>query len=104
MKKLIEYRLHLKNNVLSHPDWITDGGYFLYNNTYIAIIENDADRKFYIPDTLLEISLEELKNRVKIIQNTVNSIDKITSSEDNHVLTDLELDEYINQWYSNKVL
>lgn len=104
MKKLIEYKLHLKNNALTHPDWITDGGYFLYNNTYIAIIEDDVNRKFYVPDTVLEISLEDLKNRAKIIQNTENSMDKITDNLDHHVLTDLELDEYINQWYSNKVL
>jgi hypothetical protein len=39
------------------------------NGTNIAYIPNEEDRNYYVPDTLTEVTVDDIKNRVLIIHN-----------------------------------
>ena len=100
--KFYEYKLHMKSDGVNHPDFVLNGGYFWNGKTYIAVIPDETERNYYVPDTLVELSLEDLKNRARYIQHNI-SHDKIVDPTDYHVLTDQEVDLYVTNWYdSNK--
>jgi hypothetical protein len=39
------------------------------NGTNIAYIPNEEDRDYYVPDTLTEVTVDDVKNRALIIHN-----------------------------------
>jgi hypothetical protein len=39
------------------------------NGTNIAYIPNEEDRNYYVPDTLTEVTVDDIKNRALIIHN-----------------------------------
>jgi hypothetical protein len=39
------------------------------NGTNIAYIPNEEDRNYYVPDTLVEVTIEQIKNRALLIHN-----------------------------------
>lgn len=39
------------------------------NGTNIAYIPNEEDRDYYVPDTLTEVTVDDIKNRALIIHN-----------------------------------
>lgn len=98
--KFYEYKLHLFPDGVNHPTFITNGGYFFNGTTYVAIIPEESERKYYIPDSLVELSLEDLKNRARLNQNNPSKDNKIVDYTDYHVLNDQELDAYIENWYN----
>jgi len=100
--RFYEYLLHMKSDGVNHPDFIVNGGYFFNGKTYIAVIPDESERSYYVPDTLVEFTLEDLKVRARYIQNNLLH-DRIVDPDDFHVLTDQEVDDYVTNWYnSNK--
>jgi hypothetical protein len=39
------------------------------NGTNIAYIPNEQDRNYYVPDTLVEVTIDDIKNRALTIHN-----------------------------------
>lgn len=52
-----------KNHVNGVPEWVTNGGSFYNpaNHTYITYIPDD--RQYWIPDTLTELTKDEVEQR-----------------------------------------
>ncbi len=103
MKKIYEYKQHLSKNGLGNPEWIVDGGYFWDGVTYVAIIPDETERKYYIPDTLIELSKQDLIDRVIAIQHSDDVTDRQCSIETSLPLTDDELVDFIDSWWQEKV-
>lgn len=100
--KFYEYRLHLYKDGLNHPEFIKNGGYFFDGSTYVAVIPEESERLYYIPDSLVELGLEDLKSRVIKIQNSLEITDRIVDPVDYHVLNNTELNIFIENWYNEK--
>jgi hypothetical protein len=100
MKQVFEYRLHMTKRGVDHPDWIIDGGYFWDGQTYVAVIE--SNRNYYVPDTLIELSKRDLLDRLIRIQHD-ESITEQQVGADSQPLTDDELSDFVDTWWSHKV-
>lgn len=97
--KIVEYKKHLYGNQLVNPDWIIDGNQFFdeNNNTFVGTILDESDRLYYIPDGLVELTIEDVKNRA--IRLGLNK--KLSDSNDPHSssinMSDAELTEVITR-------
>ena len=61
--KIVEYKLHSSPTGMKCPDFIDDGGYWSNpdDHTMIGIIPSDVE--YYVPDTIVELTAEELETR-----------------------------------------
>ena len=61
--KIAEYKLHPSPAGMKCPDFIDDGGYWGNpdDHTMVGIIPSDAE--YYVPDTIVELTAEELETR-----------------------------------------
>ena len=64
---IYEYRNHLINGHIHDPEFITNGGHWYdpTTDTYIAVMEDNLP--YYIPDTLVTLTIEQLITRIKTI-------------------------------------
>jgi hypothetical protein len=102
MKKVYEYRMHRVQGSLNHPDWVEDGGHFWNGSTYLAVIPDDSQRNYYIPDTLIELNKADVLARLIERQHSDIVSDKITNSF-NEIMSNNELADYVDQWWSTNV-
>ena len=100
--KIYEYKLHMKPGGVGTPDFILDGGYFFNGSTYVAVIPEESQRTYYVPDSLVELSLQDLKNRIIYTQNN-NRFERIVDNTDYHVLNNEELELYVENWYNQMI-
>ena len=92
---IIEYMKHIKDSVLVDPEWVVDGGYFPLNNTWIGLVPEIVDRKFYIPDQVITLSIGDLKERLSSISFT-----KLSDPEDPHSkLVEVNADTIADNWW-----
>jgi len=103
MKKIYEYKMHRVSGALVHPEWVEDGGYFWNGSTYIAIIPDDQSRNYYVPDTLEELSKDDLINRLLEIQTNESLSDKYTNIDGSR-MTSEEIIDFVNQWWDKNVI
>jgi hypothetical protein len=107
--KIVEYKKHLINGVNIIPEFIHDGNYFYDNDTktWIGLVLDSSDREYYVPDTLTELTDEELIARQLVIHSN-NSITKLEIPSDPHsniiTLTEEEVISNINDWLVSKGL
>jgi hypothetical protein len=107
--KIVEYKKHLINGVNIIPEFIHDGNYFYDGDTktWIGLILDSSDREYYIPDTLTELTNQELIARQLTIHSN-NSITKLEIPSDPHsniiILTEEEVISDINDWLISKGL
>jgi hypothetical protein len=62
--KLVEYKKHVVNGILVKPYWIHDGEYLKENNTFLGYVLDEDDREYYVPDTIVELTYQDLFDRV----------------------------------------
>jgi len=63
---IVEYKLNKTNTVSETPPWIEHGGLWKKpDNTFVGWIPDEANRDYYVPDTLQELSLADLIQRAK---------------------------------------
>lgn len=86
-----------------HPAWAVNGGYFFNGNSYVAIIPDDNDRVYFVPDTLVELTKADLLARVIVIQNSETVSDKFVDMNDFHRLSDAELSTYVDAWWTENI-
>ena len=104
---VLEYKNHpVKPKGTKTPDFIQDGGY-LFNkidNTYIGLVEDEV--KYYIPDTVVQYTLEELQARQRAIhaKYPFRKLDykdldyDYKTGELNDYMTDDEVNAWIKSW------
>jgi hypothetical protein len=63
--KIVEYKKHLHGTQLVNPDWIIAGNQFFdnSNNTFVGTVLEESERLYYIPDGLVELTMENVKDR-----------------------------------------
>jgi hypothetical protein len=100
--RVVEYKLVWKpGNHKETPDYIRDGGYWSNGKSLVAVIPNEQDLDYYIPnDAVTELTLQELIDRCIAEQNKPGSFDRQTDVEGN-VLNDTQLTELVTDWWNN---
>jgi len=62
---ILEYKFHMTAGGMKAPEWIEDGGYWSKSDhTMIGWSPDEADREYYIPDTVTTLTATELETRV----------------------------------------
>lgn len=101
MKQVFEYMMHRTREGIQTPEWVEDGGYFQHptSNTYCMIV--DSNRSYYIPDSLVEITKEDLVDRI----TEINAIVPIRiRTEDGKVdLEDNDIESYVDDWWNENI-
>ena len=70
---VIEYKLHkIGKNAKAIPDWVEDGGYWKNpsDSTMLGWAEAEADRDYYIPDTVTELDKAAVTARILGMHST----------------------------------
>lgn len=62
---IIEYKLHMSFGGMTTPDWVLDPGYFYNPENYslVGITTDDGVRQFYLPDTVVVLNRQLLRDR-----------------------------------------
>ena len=103
---LVEYKLHkVGKNAKKAPDFIIDGGHWFspIDNTMVGLVEAEADRDYYIPDSIVTLSKEEFLAR----QAAIHAVAPMTSMDDamnETTLTDAQVAEQAGSWYDSFVV
>ena len=86
-----------KGASMKAPEWIEDGGYFYDPDTHewIGYSPDEADRKYYIPDTVVVYTQAELVTYVQEIHSRYPM-----TNEDGNTLTDAEVATRVNDWFA----
>ena len=107
---VIEYKLHAVDpgQALQAPHWVIDGGQW-YNpadKTLVGWTPAEADRAYYVPDTVTTLTKAELNTRLLGI-HAVKKYQKRTSASDPtdpttftfEDMTEAEVTTMSNDWY-----
>jgi hypothetical protein len=92
---ILEYMLIREAGAKRAPSWVEDGGYFLNpdDNTIVGWSPDLADRDYYVPDSVTELTRAELKTRVLDIDSRYPFLDG-----DGNELTDAEVNSLVDSW------
>ena len=92
---ILEYMLIREAGAKRAPSWVEDGGYFLNpdNNTMVGWSPDLADRDYYVPDSVTELTRAELKPRVRGIDSNYPMLDK-----EGNELADSAVDAIVDAW------
>lgn len=103
--KIIEYKLHAYNSkgAMTTPNWVSHGGQFRDPEDYtmIGMVPEEADREYYVPDTLTYYTLEELKARNVAMHNTKGAWKKMNEDGSMEDMTDAEVEAETENWYNS---
>lgn len=104
--KIIEYKRHLINGCIVDPEFVVHGGNF-YNpadNTWVGAILDAADRMYYVPDSIAELTRDLLVQRQLAIHNS-NPVRKLFDPTNPHSqlinLTDEEVIESVDNFINS---
>jgi len=92
---IIEYMLVREMGSKRAPSWVEDGGYFMDpdNNTLIGWSPDLANRDYYVPDSVTELTRAELKTRVRGINANYPMTD-----QDGNELSDSAIEAIVVAW------
>jgi hypothetical protein len=84
---IIEYKMHMTAGGMRTPEWVEDGGYFSDDatNTKVGWSPDEADREYYVPDTVTTMTLAELKTKLLAMHETT----KFQKAADNGTMSDM---------------
>ena len=99
---ILEYKMHMTAGGMKSPEWIEDGGYYSKSSdhTVIGWSPDEADREYYIPDTVTELTAAQLETRVLALHED-NPMTKpgAEPGEDEEMTTD-EVKAQVAAWVS----
>ena len=100
---ILEYKMHMTAGGMKAPEWIEDGGYYSKpsDRTVIGWSPDEADREYYIPDTVTELTAAQLETRVLALHED-NPMTKPgdTPEDDDVELTTDEVKAQVAAWVS----
>ena len=100
--KIIEYKLHapMNGHGMSTPSWVASGGAFYNQDDYTMIGANPDTTEYYVPDTVVEYTVAELKARQLAIhaKNTMQKWNSETNEMED--MTDAEVEATVDAWVS----
>ena len=89
----IKYKLHMTEKGMRCPPWIEDGGYFQNGYELIGWTPDEANREYYVPDTVIEYTQAEL---VTYVQGLT------ILDEDGNEMSDADVETMVNDWCSTR--
>jgi len=101
---IVEYKLHKFGKNLVVPEFIDDGGYWRNpaDNTMVGWVLPEAEREFYVPDTLTELTREAFVARIVAMHADnpflVEQGDPAATPVD---MTDAEVQTMAGTWYDD---
>ncbi len=101
---ILEYKMHMTAGGMRTPEWVEDGGYWpKSDNTKIGWSPDEADREYYIPDTVTELTATELDTRV-LAMHSDNAFQKDDPDSDDPSdtvdMTNTEVSAMVTAWIS----
>ena len=99
---ILEYKMHMTAGGMKAPEWIEDGGYYgKSDHTVIGWSPDEADREYYIPDTVTTLTATELETRVLAL-HSANAFTKpgAEPGDDDEEMTTDEVKAQVAAWVS----
>tara|TARA_Y100001954_G_scaffold207032_1_gene230146 strand:+ start:854 stop:1168 length:315 start_codon:yes stop_codon:yes gene_type:complete len=99
---ILEYKMHMTAGGMMTPVWVEDGGYWAKSDhTKIGWSPDEADREYYIPDTVTELTATELEARVLAMHSADPFLKMSEKPEDDPVeMTTDEVKAQVAAWVS----
>ncbi len=96
---IIEYKMHMTAGGMRTPEWVEDGGYFAdpATHTMVGWSPDEADREYYIPDTVTEMTATELETKVLAL-HSANKYQKADSDGSMSDMTNAEVKTMVSNW------
>jgi len=100
---IVEYKLHKVESGLRTPLFVTDPGHW-YNDsskTYLGYVPSENERDYYVPDTITELTKQEVIDRV-LAMYTDSPMQYHDEETDTHTnMTVEEMTAEIGDWYDS---
>ena len=97
--KILEYKLHGTNEgTMGVPVWAANGGHYYNPDDYTMITANPDATEYYVPDTLTEYTVAELKAR-QVALHAKYPMQKMGENPgDMEDMTDAEVEAQVDEW------
>ena len=98
--KILEYKLHGTNEgTMGVPVWAANGGHYYNPDDYTMITANPDTAEYYVPDTLTEYTVAELKAR-QVAIHAIYPMQKMGENpgDDMEDMTDAEVEAQVDAW------
>ena len=96
---ILEYKMHMTAGGMRNPEWVEDGGYYpKSDNTKIGWSPDEADREYYIPDTVTELTAAQLETRVLALHSANAFMKPAEPGEDAEEMTTDEVKAEVAAW------
>ena len=107
---VVEYKMHVVTNKggATAPLWVDDGGYHTspIDKTKVGWVLPEANREYYVPDTVVELSKSEFVTRqlaIHAVQPFLTITDENGDPVEEHEMTDAEVTTEMETWYDSFV-
>jgi len=106
---VIEYKLHKgQNNILETPSFVQDGGYWKNpnNHTLLGWCTPEADREYWVPDTVTELTKAEVVSRALSIHSATPyraEVEVNGAIEAGEEMTTEQVTNQMENWYDSFV-
>jgi hypothetical protein len=108
--KIYEYRKHLVAGEIRDPEFIINGGHWYDSatDTYISVMPDSVS--WYIPDTIEELTSQDLINRIKVIHShtpynkRVGVLGSGGYIDESTTMSDTDVVNFVNDWLTNITL
>jgi hypothetical protein len=97
---IVEYKFIREQDQTRAPSWVLDSGYFRDpdNFTMIGTTENDSVREFYLPDTVVRLTRQQLIDRVLDIHSRYPKAKRERELIFDELLSISEVTEMVEAW------
>ena len=107
---VVEYKMHVVTNKggATAPLWVDDGGYHSspIDKTKVGWVLPEANREYYVPDTVIELSKSQFVARqlaIHAVQPFLTITDENGDPVEEHEMTDAEVTTEMETWYDSFV-
>ena len=107
---IVEYKMHVVTNKggATAPLWVEDGGYHTspIDKTKVGWVLPEANREYYVPDTVVELSKSQFVARqlaIHAVQPFLTITDENGDPVEEHEMTDAEVTTEMETWYDSFV-
>jgi hypothetical protein len=97
---IVEYKFIREQDQTRAPSWVLDSGYFQDPDdfTLVGTTKNDDVREFYIPDTVVRLTRQQLITRILGIHARQPMLKMGDMPIDMTVMTDAEVTAIVEAW------
>ena len=97
---IVEYKFIREQDQTRAPSWVLEGGYFQDPDdfTLVGTTKNDDVREFYIPDTVVRLTRQQLIDRVVAIHARHPMSKRGATPMDMTVMTNAEVTAMVEAW------